>query len=295
MHDHPFVTMDVFTDRRFGGNQLAIFPQGDVLTPDEMQVIAAELNISETIFLLPGSGDTDTRVRIFTPRAELPFAGHPLIGAAIYLSGVSGRDSVEMSVAAGKVTARVTHGNAGPAEATLVVPSQPERGPRAELAAAADVLGLSTHQVAFAPETYSAGIPYTFVPLVDRAALSEISFDVTTWSECFKNSWAPAIFAFTMQDWSSSADVHGRMFAPGIGISEDPATGSAAAALAGLFARLQRVQSKETAWTLYQGEDMGRPSRIDMAVSRSPSGDVTIRITGGAVEVIRGTLTTKAF
>ena len=293
MHDHPFVTMDVFTDRRFGGNQLAIFPQGDALTSEEMQLIAAELNISETIFLLPGSRGTDTHVRIFTPKAELPFAGHPLIGAAIYLAGVTGRDHVEMHVAAGKVCATVEQDRAGRAQATLIVPSQPERGPRVELAAAADVLGLSPHQIPFAPETYSAGIPYTFVPLVDRAALSAIKFDITTWSEWFKNSWAPAIFAFTMEDWSSSADVHGRMFAPGIGISEDPATGSAAAALAGLLARLQRVQSNETAWTLYQGEQMGRPSRIGVALSRTATGDATVRITGGAVEVIRGTLTTK--
>lgn len=288
--EHSFVTMDVFAEHRFGGNQLAIFPDTDDLDTETMQAIACELNLSETIFITRPKASRNHHVRIFTPKVELPFAGHPLVGAAIYLSMQENTGEIAMEVRAGTVRATVGRKNGRP-EAAIAVPQLPEPGPASQLADAAAVLSLPAAEIAFPPAAYSAGVPYTFVPLKSRDALTRSVLDHGVWRAKFRASWAPAIFALTMEDWTSGKDIHGRMFAPGIGISEDPATGSAAAAMAGLLVQLQGPPADGTCkWTLYQGEDMGRPSQIAIETELRNGLINAARIRGTAVEVVRGTM-----
>lgn len=287
MTDHAFVTMDVFTDVPFGGNQLAIFPHSAELSTDTMQAIAGEMNISETIFIIDRPGKHPL-IRIFTPKAELPFAGHPLVGAAIFLAEHSGRETVTMDVQAGVVTATATAGPTG-IEATIRVPQAPVRGSSLEREPAATLLGLPLDELPFEPVTYSAGVPYTFIPVGSRTSLAAIRFNNSIWSAAYKDSWAPAIFALTVEDWRRSDDAYGRMFAPGIGITEDSATGSAAAALAGLLAEKQGRDGPQR-WTLYQGEDMGRPSRISVLANVTGGIVEEVSISGTAVPMTKGQL-----
>lgn len=292
MTEHPFLTMDVFTDRRFGGNPLAIFPRADDIPSTSMQAIAAELNLSETVFVTRGDDDAGPRVRIFTPKVELPFAGHPLVGTAIHLAGKDhSATSVAMTVHAGTVHATVKRREDGMSEAAITAPHLPVAGPDPSLADAAAVLSISRKEIAFSPRAYSAGVPYAFIPVASREVLSRVTLDPSVWSARFKTSWAPALFPFSMEEWKTGREVHGRMFAPGIGINEDPATGSAAAALAGLLAELQTPTTSDDArWTLFQGDDMGRPSRIGIDAEIVDGQVAVARIFGTAVDVFSGTL-----
>lgn len=286
-----FVTLDVFTDQPFGGNPLAIFPNGCGLETATMQAIASELNLSETVFITYPDGQETPRIRIFTPKVELPFAGHPLVGTAIFLAEearVAGRAEIVMETAAGTVRGEVQSDAEGLTRAFITAPHAPVSGPAGSGEAAAATLGLTLEDLAFAPSAYSAGVPYVFVPVASRALLSRVSLDLTRWKESFRDAWASAIFAYTMDDWMCGSQVHGRMFGPGVGIPEDPATGSAAAALTGVLRDIQKLDECDAEWNLFQGEDMGRPSSIRIQASISEGAVKQARIGGTAVRRIVG-------
>ena len=290
---HNFVTLDVFTDRPFGGNPLAIFPKGDGIDAATMQAIAGELNLSETVFIMHPDRKKTPCVRIFTPKVELPFAGHPLVGAAIFLAeeaGMAAGTEIIMETAAGTIHADVQRQAGALARALVTAPQAPVAGPAGSAEAAAATLGIALDDLAFAPAASSAGVPYFFVPVVSRTLLSRVTLDLAHWTRSFRDAWASAIFVYTMDDWTHGGEVHGRMFGPGVGIPEDPATGSAAAALAGVLRDIQRLDAGESEWIVHQGEDMGRPSAIRIEATVSAGVVTQARIGGTAVRRIEGTI-----
>lgn len=288
----PFITMDVFTDRRFGGNPLAIFPSVENLTSREMQQIASELNLSETIFILNRRESARPRVRIFTPSSELSFAGHPTVGAAIFLASRSNANeatTIEMETKGGLVTAEVFVSDAC-SQARITAPEAPYPGPAPSAEECAAFLSLQPSALAEEPRAYSAGVPYTIVPLVSRTMLSEAKPNLLVWEKSLKETWAPAVYAIFMDDYSAGHKVHARMFAPGIGIGEDPATGSAAIALTGWLCERQVVLDGDREWIIYQGQDMGRSSQMTARAEILTGVPQRAQVSGCAVHVMSATI-----
>ncbi len=309
MHSLRFLTADVFTDRVFGGNPLAVFPDGRgpdgrALDNATMQAIAQEMNLSETVFVLPPEQAGETRrLRIFTPAVELPFAGHPTVGTAIVLAQTGELDGpgpwdIVFGEGVGPVPVRITTASAdAPMTATLSSARLPTaldtvRAP----AILAALLGLPEEAVggaALDPAAYSAGVPFTIVPVASRAALSAIAFDVAVWRAHLADQPAPHVYAIAPDD-ADPQTIHARMFAPAMGITEDPATGGAATALAGYLFDRQRPTADRTVWTLLQGADMGRPSTIHLTADQSDGRLSAVHVGGSAVIVSRGSLTLPA-
>lgn len=281
-----FLTADVFTDRAYGGNQLGVFPDAEGLDTRQMQAIARELNLAETTFVTPGSAASRFAVRIFTPLAELPFAGHPTVGTAVVLAhlgrvGEAGDIVLEEGVGSVRVTLR-------PGGATFFMQGAAETRPTPIAPVAlADALGLKRTQLAGDPWQAGYGnVPYMLVPLKDRAAVAQSSLNAERWHALTQDSWADrAVYAYaaTGHDGDTSF-IHARMFAPRLGIAEDPATGSAAAALAG------SLDTDATCLRIDQGVEMGRPSRIDARMTRVAGAVTGISIGGAAVVVSEGRL-----
>ena len=297
MNERDYLLLDVFTDRLFGGNALAVFPEADGLSIAQMQSIARELNLSETAYVLSAEGEAaDFRLRIFTPGMELPFAGHPTIGAAIALAS-TGR------VAVGDATDIVLLEEAGPVPvriardgerftATLTSPKTPVRVPsQISASSAATVVGLADHDLGpIEPSAFSAGVPFLFVPVASTGALARVTLDLSAWRAHVADTAAPHVVALTMDDWANGREVRMRMFSPPMGIAEDPATGAAAAALAGLLVDRQAPADGVHRWVVHQGYEMGRPSRIDLEADVRGGRAAAVRVGGGALVVGRGTM-----
>lgn len=302
---YSYVIADVFTDRAFTGNPLAVFTDARGLDGATMQTVARELNLSETVFLLPPDDPRHTRrARIFTPKTELPFAGHPTVGAAVVLAETGdvtvtdGGADIVLEEGVGPVPVRIERQPGdGVTRATLSSVRLPEGGPApADPATLAAMLGLSADQVAVdratgAPlpiATWGAGVSFTVVPVRDVAALSAARLDVAAWRRTLADGPAPQLYVLTMEDWRAGREVRTRMFAPAMGIEEDPATGSAAAALPGFLSDHQALADGEIRWHVHQGEAMGRPSLIEVTAEIRDGRPVAVRIGGGAVIVGRG-------
>jgi trans-2,3-dihydro-3-hydroxyanthranilate isomerase len=304
-----FILADVFTDRPFGGNPLAVFPRVANLATATMQAIARELNLSETTFVFPPDRRGVTcSVRIFTPGSELPFAGHPTIGTALVLEGVGaladapnvrraadGATEIVLSEGVGPVPVRITRSaGGGAASAVLTSPRLPARiGSPPPSEALARMLGLPVEALAGAAlpaAGWSAGVPFLVIPLKNRAALSRIQVDTGVWAAHLKGSETPHIVALSFADPAGGRDLDIRMFAPAMGIAEDPATGAAAVALAGFLAERQRLPAGTTRWQIRQGEDMGRPSLMDLEADLAGGVLTAVRVGGTAVLIGRGSL-----
>nr|MBF0682894.1 PhzF family phenazine biosynthesis protein [Pseudomonas sp.] len=257
-----------------------------------MRKIAAELNLSETVFLTDAMGPVP-RLRILTPKAELPFAGHPTVGTAIVLAdirSVSGQSALLMETRSGPVKASIRKRGDGHREALITVPRLPAAGPAPGLEAVAATLGLRPEELVAAPVAYEAGVPFTIVRVADRDCLTRVRLDSGHWTATFGAAWAPQLYVVFMEDWQKGREIHARMFAPALGIAEDPATGAAAAALAGMLYDLQRPGAGEATWTIHQGEDMGRPSRIVLEASVAEGRLAEVRLGGTAVPMSEGVL-----
>jgi len=299
-HLHRYHLLDVFTDEIFGGNQLAVFPDAATIAPELMQPIARELNLSETVFVLPSFTDGAThRMRIFTPASELPFAGHPTIGTACLLAALGqvelrgGNASIVFEQGAGNVPVTV-HADGQRCSAQLTAARRPElREPgltREQLAAllsldADDVLDDARH----APMAVSTGSAFLFVAVRDRAALARCRLDLTRWARDLESAWARNVFVYTGVEEIDAAPIRARMFAPALGIPEDPATGSAATALAGLLASRIGRDGVFT-WRMEQGVEMGRPSRLEIEADVRGGVVTATRVGGAAVIVGEGML-----
>jgi trans-2,3-dihydro-3-hydroxyanthranilate isomerase len=293
MASYDFLTLDVFTDRPFTGNPLAVFPQADGIPDDLMPKIAAEFNLSETVFIRQArASEAVASLRIFTPKAELPFAGHPTIGATIVLAASLPPEAAQagflIETKAGLVQASAQTGPVGSARvrSPLLPSALPIEG-SPNLAQAVNLDPDDIVQGAFAPAIFGVGVPFTFIAVKDRAALARAKVNPGLWDQVFDGSPAAKTYLFTMPDWSGSI-IHARMFAPTLGVAEDPATGSAASALAGLLVRAQALGVGDHQWLVHQGEDMGRPSRISLSASIEPNGLSSVHIAGHAVKMLQG-------
>lgn len=296
-------TLDVFTDRVFGGNPLAVFPEADGLSDAAMRAIARELNLSETVFVFPGNADMTTRrVRILTPRMELPFAGHPTIGTAILLADLgrvpldNGSARIVLGEGVGPVPVEVGRADDGSLRARLTAARPPERGPAPpplpELAA---LLGLRTEDLlgdVWPPAMISLGVPFMVVPVRDAGALARIRLDLPRWTNLLSRAWAPHVYAVAPMPAggpAGSPDFRVRMFAPAMGIAEDPATGAGATVLAAYLSERQAGNGPGE-WIVEQGVEMGRPSRLAIRAEWGGDRVSAVHLSGSAVRVARGVL-----
>lgn len=290
MQERRLVTLDVFTDQRFGGNPLGILPDADGLDDATMQRIAAELNLSETVFVHRQTDGTPS-LRIFTPKSELPFAGHPTVGTAIYLAeenGLADGSTLTMRTLSGDVAARISRSPDALTSAEITAPRAPASREAASAEACAAALSLSPSDLPFAPRICDAGNPFTVIPVGSRATLSRAVLDHEAWKSGPGASDAAKLFIVYMDDWVNGQTVHARMFAPSIGIAEDPATGSAAVALPALLETLQALSDGEHCWQVHQGEDMGRPSLMGVRAVVKDGKVESAHVAGTAVRVITG-------
>jgi trans-2,3-dihydro-3-hydroxyanthranilate isomerase len=296
----PFVTADVFTDRAFGGNQLAVFPDARAIDPGLMQAIAREFNFSETTFVLPPADPSRTaRVRIFTPGRELPFAGHPTVGTAhvlatngiVKLTGDTTRIVFEELAGPVPVTIRSKNGTVEFCQLTAARKPESDRNvpSREQLAAALSLPVDALRSGAWSPEIVSCGTPFLFVPLRDRAAVAAARAKLDVWDEVFAGRATSEVFLFAMDAERPGSHVRARMFAPGIGIAEDPATGSAAAALAGYLALRSEQPDGTLRWVVEQGFEMGRPSILETEADKSGGAVTATRVGGSTVLMTEGT------
>jgi trans-2,3-dihydro-3-hydroxyanthranilate isomerase len=303
--DLQFHTADVFTDKLYGGNPLGVIPDARGLTDAQMLSITREFNYSETTFVLPPSDPTNTRqLRLFTPARELPFAGHPTVGTAFVLAAtqqipLSG-DETEIIFEEGVGPVPVTIRSKGgiPFFTQLTAAKLPEIGAAPPtVSRLAEVLSLPESDLvsddAIEPEAISCGIPFLFIPVKEPATLARIAVNRQLWEAALKGYWAPEMFVFSTDDWSGifeGGHIYARMFAPGLGIGEDPATGSACAALAGFLGFRSEQRTGKLRWTVDQGVEMGRPSRLDVEVDLEKGQVRAIRVGGSSVLVSSGVL-----
>jgi trans-2,3-dihydro-3-hydroxyanthranilate isomerase len=294
-----FVTVDVFTDRKFGGNPLAVVPDARALTTEQMQAIAAEFNLAETTFVLPPKDAAHTaQVRIFTPRAELPFAGHPNVGTAFVLAseGAShGRpvsDPIVFEEKAGLVRLDPIKQRSAVVGARLAPPQPVARGDDFAVDVAAAAVSLASSDIETArhrPCFASCGIPMAFAELKTRAALAAARPRAEIFSEHITADRATG-FLLYVKDRSEGFDLQARMFAPLYGVPEDPATGSANVILAGLLAGLRPEADLKLELRIGQGFDMGRPSALEAVAEKRDGKVVALSIGGRCVPIMRGTL-----
>ncbi len=293
-----YQTVDVFTDSPFGGNPLAVVFGAERLSPAAMQAVAAEFNYSETTFVLPPQNPAHTaQVRIFTPRIEVPFAGHPNVGTATVLAwrgsifGAPVGDRVVFEEAAGLVPAEILRDGGRAVGATLTAPQPFQRLGEADVTEVAACLGLRPAQIRedrHAPVTGTVGLPFLLVELSDRAALAAAR-PVTAAFET-SPSVAPVkdIHCYVRMGAEDAFDLRTRMFAPLDGVPEDPATGSANCALAGLLAEIDGPADGVLSLRIAQGVEMGRPSELLAEVDRQAGVTTAIRIGGRCVAIRRG-------
>ncbi len=296
---YRFYTADVFSDRLFGGNPLAVFPHATGLTPQQMQQVAAEFNLSETVFVLPPLTPQGTRqLRIFTPATELPFAGHPTVGTAYVLSAIGEIPLKQAEITlifeegVGTVPVKIRSIAGKPMYTELSAAKMPEFSSDVpSIADLAAMLGLKSEDLLsgdYAPQAVSCGVPFLFVPLGNRQALADIEFNRDRWQSILANAWASAIYPFCFDPEQEGSDVRSRMFAPAMGIREDPATGAAATALAGYLGIRHACQEGTLHWQVEQGFEMGRPSILQVETEKINGEFAAIRVGGASVLVSEG-------
>ena len=299
MSAFPYYTADVFTSRRFGGNQLAVFPDASGIPESALQDIAREFNYSETTFVLPPRDARHTRqVRIFTPGGELPFAGHPTVGTAfvlatigaIPLTGAETKIVFEEKVGPVPVTIRSEGGVPGFAQ--LSVAQLPQYGPPAPPAAdLARALGLHPEDVLsgdIGPEAVSCGVWFLFVPVRNRAALARARVKLDDFNALLSAYVTQKVFVFCDEPELAGSHYRARMFAPGIGVPEDPATGSACVGFGGYLAKRDQSSNGTLRWVVEQGFEMGRPSLLEVEVDKAGGATAGVRVGGNSVLVMNG-------
>lgn len=287
-----YVLLDVFTTERLKGNPLAVVLKADGLLDDQMQAIAAEFNLSETVFIQKAQSERHAAaVRIFTPTVELPFAGHPTVGAAVVLGLQNRSTAVRLEENVGVITCVIERVEKDVGLARFALPRLPEEAGQAPSAEAiAATLGLAADDIGcgpYQPALFSAGVPYYLLPVRDAAALKRIRLERRGWDEIYSAGHG-SVYVFTLTPEERGNDLAARMFSPRMGPTEDPATGSAAAALIGLLARY--TDNGQHEFRLRQGHEMGRPSLIALQFRKDADKLTHGGIGGHAVIVGEGTL-----
>lgn len=292
-----FHTCDVFTDTPFGGNPLAIVLGADGLSVAQMQTIAREFNLSETIFVQAPQDPTHTaRVRIFFPTAEIPFAGHPTIGCAIHLACQTQSGDFETLITleeqAGLVPVSVSR-RGDVVEAEFTAPALPfpvKADLPADLIAAS--LGLTGAEIGFGPHrpgVHEGGPRFLYVPVAALTTLAKAKPHEPMWSTLMDRAGVSFAYLYTP---GSNSDFQARLFAPTTGVAEDPATGSASAILASQLLTSGAIPPGTTRLTLQQGVEMGRPSSIGLTIDASAQGLTAVRVKGRAVVISSGKIRT---
>lgn len=291
----PYVTLDVFTDTRFGGNPLAVFTAADGLSDAEMQALAAEMNYSETTFVLPPSDPANTaRVRIFHRTAEMPFAGHPNVGTGYILAGLrpEAGDVLRFEEIAGLVEVRIACDAAGRATGAEIDAPQPlQILGTLPAEAIAPCIGLAVADLitdVHVPTRASVGVDFVLVE-VTADALSRALPDIATYRQVAEEHLGAgdrlSVFLYSRD----GNRVRARMFSPLSGTWEDPATGSANAALAALL--LSFTEYDQLGYEVTQGIEMGRPSNLSVRAWRTADGAIRASVGGSCVPVLRGEAT----
>lgn len=263
-----YLLLDVFTTERLKGNPLAVVCKADGLLDDEMQAIAREFNLSETVFVTKPQIERNTAsIRIFTPQTELPFAGHPTVGAAVVLGLQHKLSAVRIEEKVGLITALVERVDKRTGHARFSLPHLPEEvGKPPERSSIARALGLDPHDIGcglYQPAVFTAGVVFYLVPVRNTETLKRIEPNMGSWTSTFPLGHH-SVYVFTETPDENDNQIAARMFSPGMGLTEDAATGSAAAALTGLLARHTITASGQDEFVLRQGHEMGRPSRIEI-------------------------------
>jgi trans-2,3-dihydro-3-hydroxyanthranilate isomerase len=300
---HRYAIFDVFTDQALAGNPLAVVFGADDLDDVAMQAIAGEFNLSETVFISePRGRDADYGLRIFTPREELPFAGHPTIGATIALTLASGasegqRKRFVLEETVGDVTADGRVNGPRHGSARFFAPKLPEQvGELPDFDGIAAALGLKPGDLLDTPVRggiWSAGVPFAIVPVRDPARLAAISLDLSTFEQVFGGAEPVCALVVSKATLTEhTLDWRARMFGPHLGIVEDPATGGAAAAFAGLISEQGGLSEGEHGVDIYQGVEMGRPSLIRLRLKHEGGKLTDLMLGGDAVKIAEGELFT---
>jgi trans-2,3-dihydro-3-hydroxyanthranilate isomerase len=298
-----FYTLDVFTDRRFGGNPLAVVLGADGLSEDEMQTIAREFNLSETVFVMTSEKPAHSaKMRIFTPKREVPFAGHPTIGTATLLAelrapGQSNGEKdalivLEQAIGTVRVGARLRADAAAFAEFDA-----PKLPAGAGILQPADVLaaglGLIPSEIGFEnhkPLCFAAGNTFAFVPVASLEAIRRAHINGAHWERAFEQQGVAGAYLYTRQCEHTANAFHARLFAPQVGIPEDPATGSAAVCLTGIVHQFDQLPDGTHKRIVEQGYEIGRPSLIYLTIVVEGGKLTTVRIGGSAMRVSHGTI-----
>jgi trans-2,3-dihydro-3-hydroxyanthranilate isomerase len=299
-----YLTADVFTDTPFGGNQLAVFPDARGIPEHRLLDVTREFNYAETTFVYPPSNPANTRqVRIFTPAAEVPFAGHPNVGTAHVLAAIGAipltgdTTKIVFEEKVGLVPVEIRSKNGAPVFAQLTAPRMPEVGPpppgRAVLA---KVLGLDAADFMddpWMPQAMSTGLPFVFLPLASLAAVARARVRMDAWESAFKGAWSSELFVFARGGERPDTSFHARMFAPGLNVPEDAATGSACAALGGYLAARDTRRDGTLAWRVEQGFEMGRPSILEVEADVAAGKVTAVRVGGSSIVVCEGMMSIK--
>jgi trans-2,3-dihydro-3-hydroxyanthranilate isomerase len=295
-----YLHLDVFTDRRFEGNQLAVFPEPGPLTAAEMQTIAKEMNFSESTFIYPPERGGDVRMRIFTPAEELPIAGHPTIGStfALAIEGTiaRGRDRFVFELGVGPTPVSLEWNDAGLSFAWMTQPLPTFGTVIADRDALAAAVGLTARDLlpGVPVQSVSCGVPFLYVPIATRDAVDSIAIDRRALAACARAAGQadlPVFFFTTERRGDGNETVYSRMLAPGFGIAEDPATGAASGPLGSYLLRHGLVSADAARSMLsLQGVAMGRPSRVHISIDSDEDRITRVRVGGVSVLVGRGEL-----
>ncbi|MGY4571418.1 MULTISPECIES: PhzF family phenazine biosynthesis protein [Bradyrhizobium] len=294
-----YITVDVFTDRAFGGNPLGVVLDAEGLSTEAMQAIATEFNYSETTFVLPPQDKAnDAQVRIFTVRSEIPFAGHPNVGTAFVLASRAAKAPARLRFEekAGLVPVEILSDGGRVIGAELTAPQALQRTNEVSAAAAAACLSLTAADVKtdrHAPQVVSVGLPFLVVEIASREALKRARPDAAAFARTLAEIGRDVVYFYTSDVPTSEQplDLQARMFHPGAsGLSEDPATGSATAACAALLADIDPARDGELRLRIGQGVDMGRPSLLLTRVRKQAGAINSVHVGGGCVKMMEGTL-----
>jgi trans-2,3-dihydro-3-hydroxyanthranilate isomerase len=293
-----YITVDVFTDRAFGGNPLAVVLDAGGLSTAQMQAIASEFNYAETTFVLPPRDKAnDAQVRIFTVNKELPFAGHPNVGTAFVLAARAAKPPARLKFeeGAGLVPVEILSGKGGVVGAELTAPKPLSKATALSAEQAAACISLSAADIKtdrHPPVIASVGLPFLIMEVASRDALRRTRPDAAGFARSFPCDGSDAVYFYTRDvPAAETCDLQARMFHPGAsGLSEDPATGSATVAVAALLADLARERDGELKLRIGQGVDMNRPSLLLTRVVKANAAIVSAHVGGRCVPMMEGRL-----
>jgi trans-2,3-dihydro-3-hydroxyanthranilate isomerase len=301
--ERRYTLLNVFTRQADGGNPLAVMSEVEGLDDEAMQAIAKQIGLSETVFVFPPKNPAHlASIRIFTPAKELPFAGHPAVGTAVCLTqeriwkakGVEFDALAVLEAKAGILRVAVKPGNGGAAFAEFDAPSLPrESGETAPVDRIAAALGLAPSEVGFEnfkPRRFSVGVPFTFVPVSDLEAIGRARVVEEYWEEAFGGDGHSAAYLYCRDTVQHKAAFHARAFVPAMGVPEDPATGSAAAAFAGIIHLFDEPPEGSYSGVIEQGIELGRPCEIFIEFEVRNREIRAVRIGGYAMVVGEATL-----